>query len=214
MGSVMNIRKNSLVLLVTYLVVMLFPSILFAIFQNNSLLFIATTILGIAGIFFMFYLNYKLPFKNRLEEKSSSMTSILLLGVVGTFLALIIQKVSMFAEVYLLHQSAVSENTSQIMTIVSHYPYYLIYVTIAAPVMEEFIFRKVFFGNIATFINPISAVLISSILFSIAHADGHYLTYACLGIVLSFIYYKAHDIKAPIITHILMNLLIVALQLK
>ncbi|EJF00174.1 CPBP family intramembrane glutamic endopeptidase [Liquorilactobacillus mali] len=210
----MDIRKNSLALLITYLVVMLFPNIFFTVIKSNPLLFIATSIMGTAGIFFMFYLNRKFPFKNNIESKQTSLTSVLLLGLLGTILVFVIQKVTMLAEIYLLHQSAVSENTSQIMTIIAHYPYYLIYVIVAAPVMEEFIFRKVFFGNLSTFINPMGAALFSSVLFSIAHADEHYLTYACLGLVLSFIYYKAHDIKAPIIAHILMNLFVVVLQLK
>ncbi|MDN2452726.1 type II CAAX endopeptidase family protein [Lactobacillus sp. UCMA15818] len=210
----MNIRKNSFALLVTYLVVMLFPNLFFTVSKSNLLLFITTSIVGTAGIFCMFYLNQKFPFANHIDSKKSSLTSVLLLGILGTILAFLVQKVTMLAEIYFLHQPAVSENTSQIMTIIAHYPYYLIYVIVAAPVMEEFIFRKVFFGNLSTFINPMGAALFSSILFSIAHADGHYLTYACLGLVLSFVYYKAHNIKAPIITHILMNLLVVALQLK
>ncbi|KRM90429.1 CAAX family protease [Liquorilactobacillus cacaonum DSM 21116] len=214
MEPLMNIRRNSLFLLLTYLIVMLFSSSLFSIIKDSMLSFTSVIFVSIFGAFLMFFINKKVPFENYIELGNKSLKKSLLYGIFGVALVFVVQELTLLVDTYLLHQSTFSENTNQILTILTHYPYYLLYVIIAAPIMEEFIFRKVFFGNLSTIIKPGGAAIFSSILFSVAHADGHYLTYSCLGLTLSYIYYKSHDIKAPIITHSLMNLIIILTQIK
>lgn len=75
--------------------------------------------------------------------------------------------------------------------------------------MEEFVFRKALFANLSSVIDPIGAALASSLLFSFAHQDGHYLTYAGIGLVLCFLYAKTGRLRITILSHSLMNLLII-----
>lgn len=65
----MEIKKNSFGLLLTYATVMLFPSILFLIVKNNTLLFYATLCCSLLGVATMFYLNKKMPTKTTWKRK-------------------------------------------------------------------------------------------------------------------------------------------------
>ncbi|MCC7665779.1 CPBP family intramembrane glutamic endopeptidase [Liquorilactobacillus satsumensis] len=208
----MEIKKNSFGLLLTYATVMLFPSILFLIVKNNTLLFYATLCCSLLGVATMFHLNKKNAYKNNLEKKTTTVFSSLLWGIGGAIVALVLQHFSLIVETGILGQSVSSQNTAEALAIMRRYPFYLVYLVGAAPLMEEFVFRKVLFGNLGTLIPPIGAALISSILFSIAHADGHFLTYALLGLFFCYLYRKTGRLLTSMTAHILMNAIIIVLQ--
>ncbi|WP_368270601.1 lysostaphin resistance A-like protein [Ligilactobacillus salivarius] len=98
------------------------------------------------------------------------------------------------------------------LEIVHHYPYYILVPGITAPVMEELIFRKVLFGNFSRFIPFLPAALVSSLLFSLAHMDGHFLIYASIGLLFCYIYYRTGTIITSILSHIFLNLFIILLS--
>ncbi|KRL04852.1 CPBP family intramembrane glutamic endopeptidase [Liquorilactobacillus oeni] len=209
----MKVKENSLGLLSIYTFVMVIPGIIFSFFKNNTFLFYSTALLGFLGIVAMFILNNKFVYKNRFEnQKKKSALTCFLWGIAGTAIVLLLQRLTLFFEISFLFQTPDSQNTAQALAIIRNYPFYLVYLLIAAPIMEEFIFRKVLFGNLSTFINPLGAALIASMLFSIAHADGHFLTYAVIGLAFCCLYAKTGRLLTSMTAHILMNTVIIILQ--
>ncbi|KRM89296.1 CPBP family intramembrane glutamic endopeptidase [Liquorilactobacillus vini] len=210
----MTLKKNSLWLLIGYLVIVSLFSLISVFFKTSSMLYTLLSLTAVVGTLILLYFNYqKARYRNWLE-KSPRPWSISLLIVLGGLLAILVaQRVCLWIEANWLHQSIVSQNTAAMLTIISHYPIYLLYVVLAAPIMEELIFRKVLFGNLITMVSPMLAALISCLLFSIVHADGHYLTYTAIGAILCLIYYLTGRIQASMLTHVLMNLAIVLLNI-
>ena len=129
--------------------------------------------------------------------------------IFGTLALILWQWLSSYIERALLGQPSYSANTGYLLTVLTKYPYYLVNIVILAPIMEEFVFRKALFANLSSVIDPIGAALASSLLFSFAHQDGHYLTYAGIGLVLCFLYAKTGRLRITILAHSLMNLLII-----
>ncbi|WP_281164163.1 CPBP family intramembrane glutamic endopeptidase [Liquorilactobacillus sicerae] len=210
----MTLKKNSLWLLIGYLVIVSLFSLISVFFKTSSMLYTLLSLTAIIGVLILLYFNYKKArYRNWLEKSTRSWSISLLIALGGVLAVLVAQRGCLWIEVSWLHQSAVSQNTAAMLTIISHYPIYLLYVLLAAPIMEELIFRKVLFGNLITLISPRLAGLISCLLFTIVHADGHYLTYAAIGAILCFVYYLTGRIQASMLTHILMNLVIVCLNI-
>jgi membrane protease YdiL (CAAX protease family) len=94
------------------------------------------------------------------------------------------------------------------MTAMRQQPWLILAVTIAAPVMEEIVFRGAIFGGLSGTINPLWAALISSLLFSLLHQDGHLIIYAAIGLFLCWLYRKTGSLYTTIISHAGMNLLV------
>lgn len=138
---------------------------------------------------------------------------ILVWGVAGVFIALFVQNFASIIEVVVLNSPMESENTQQIMQIVTSYPVFLILAGIAGPIMEEFVFRKAIFGMLIDKIGGIGAAVVSSLLFAFIHFDGLLLVYSSMGFVFAWLYYKTKNIWTPIIAHCLMNVMAVVLNL-
>lgn len=80
---------------------------------------------------------------------------------------------------------------------------------IAAPIMEEIVFRG---GIIGFWLEkfPIAAIALSSILFGLVHGPTNiisFLIYGLMGLILSFAYYKTKRIEVSISIHFLNNIL-------
>lgn len=83
---------------------------------------------------------------------------------------------------------------------------FIIFGVILAPVMEELIFRGGIYRVVKRDCSFITASIISSLLFGIAHANPVWSTYAfVLGMVLCAVYEKYHSITANIILHLSFN---------
>ncbi|WP_340851579.1 type II CAAX endopeptidase family protein [Ligilactobacillus salivarius] len=205
-------QRNSIPLLLTYISYQILLAI-FNIFYNQSHNFyLLETIIGILCMLVIVYLNHRFSFKNKLEHKTIKLKSILLWSILGMVGALIIQIGLSRIESELFHFSSYSANTNLLLEIVHHYPYYILIPGITAPVMEELIFRKVLFGNFSRFIPFLPAALVSSLLFSLAHMDGHFLIYASIGLLFCYIYYRTGTIITSIFNHIFLNLFIILLS--
>ncbi|KRM95886.1 CAAX family protease [Liquorilactobacillus aquaticus DSM 21051] len=209
----MNLKNNSLLLTLTYLLTMFIPNVLLTFFKNNNLYYSSVTVCSLLGMSAMLFFNNKYPFNNFIAPKKSSLLTVIGWGIMGTIAALALQRISFFIETTFFQQSIVSQNTAETLTVLTHYPYYILFVVLAAPIMEELVFRKVLFGNLATLIGPVGSALVSSTLFSIAHQDGHFITYAVMGLIFCFIYTKTGKITASMLSHILLNLLIIVFSL-
>lgn len=79
---------------------------------------------------------------------------------------------------------------------------------IAAPIMEEIVFRGGIIGYLVEN-NALLAILISSFLFGIIHGTTNFISfgmYFFMGIILSVSYYKTKDLRVSISIHFLNNL--------
>ncbi|MCP0886373.1 CPBP family intramembrane metalloprotease [Ligilactobacillus sp. WILCCON 0076] len=207
----MALKRNSLFILIGYFFVMNISSLVSFYFAHSNFLYPSITIFNLIGCSIVVYLNIHFPYQNKLEEKPYSLNKsimAIILGIIGVFL---VQKGCLFIEVTFLNQTLTSNNTNILIETFKQYPYYALVITLTAPIMEELVFRKVLFGNLTVILPPIGAAILSSILFSLVHNDGHYLTYACMGLVFCYVYAKTKRISASMAVHIGMNILILLL---
>lgn len=205
--ELMAIEKNSLSILIGYLALMIAQMLAQKICWGTQMLYPVLTVIGLLGALIIWKLNQKYSYQNTIEEKRSNLKKIILWGLSGALLIILGQAVTLTLVHVLFHQSLISQNTNALITIFRHSPIYLLDIVITTPIVEELIFRKVFFGNLTYYFKPWIAAIISSFLFVIAHHDSHFLTYFIMGCIFEFIYYKAHDIRAAMIAHAGLNLI-------
>ncbi|TRZ42450.1 CPBP family intramembrane glutamic endopeptidase [Robertkochia solimangrovi] len=84
----------------------------------------------------------------------------------------------------------------------------IVFSLMVAPIIEEFLFRKSLIDLMIKSFNAKFTIIISAILFSIAHfnTDGNLLQIFLVGVILGFIYYVTKDIWIVIIIHSFINL--------
>lgn len=82
----------------------------------------------------------------------------------------------------------------------------MVVVILIAPIIEEIVFRGVMFRAIARSINTPTAVIVTALLFAIAHGDPVQIAYALvLGIVLAIVRSKSNRLFPCIALHIAFN---------
>lgn len=204
----MEIEKNSLSILIGYLILTVSQMIVQKFYWGNVILYPVLTIVGLIGALIIWKFNQKYSYLNKIDTKTTNFKKIFLWGITGTILVVIGQFITLNISHLLFHQSMMSQNTNALITIFHQSPIYFLDIVFATPIVEELIFRKVLFGNLIDYFNPWIAAIISSFLFGTAHHDGHFLTYFVMGCLFEFIYYVSHDIRASIIAHAGLNLTI------
>lgn len=81
-------------------------------------------------------------------------------------------------------------------------------VVILAPIVEELIFRGIIFNEVAKYKGGAFPVIISALLFGLAHGEPVQIVYAFIGgLVLGFVYSKTHSLPIVMFLHMLNNLL-------
>lgn len=84
----------------------------------------------------------------------------------------------------------------------------LIYVIIA-PLLEELIFRRLFFKALCTYVLAPAAGAASAVIFALYHGNAVQFIYAFIfGLVLSFVYWRSDDLLSPILLHAGANLIV------
>jgi uncharacterized protein len=82
-----------------------------------------------------------------------------------------------------------------------------ILMVIAAPVMEELIFRGIILDGLLKNYSPLKSILISSLLFGIVHLNPwQFVTALIIGIFSGWVYYKTRSLIPSIIIHASVNL--------
>lgn len=126
--------------------------------------------------------------------------------VIGSFLALFAQGIAGAIEMYVFNVDPGSENTRQLQQIAEAFPIFILVFTIIGPILEEIVFRQVIFGAFYQRFNFWIAVLLSSLLFGIVHAEmEHLLIYTAVGAVFAYLYVKTKRLIVPIIAHMATN---------
>lgn len=112
-----------------------------------------------------------------------------------------------------------SPNTERLMAIAKQMPVFIILISIVGPILEEYVFRKVFFGELYNVIKGprvvsfLIASIVSSLVFALAHNDFKFIPiYFGMGMVFSLAYVFTKRIAVPIGIHMLQNGLVVLIQ--
>jgi membrane protease YdiL (CAAX protease family) len=88
-------------------------------------------------------------------------------------------------------------------------PVQIVCVGVIIPIMEEYIFRGVIYKRMRRHATAKRAMISSAIFFGIYHGNSVQMIYAALcGLLLAYLYEKYGSIKAPILAHMLMNIVV------
>jgi len=200
-------RRQSLTILIVYFIIYALPSLLIAVFKHlGSQVFLIQTLDYLIGAVLLAWLATRLSTPNPIERHPRRWPIALLWGLIGFVLVVIVQFIVLQLDQWLGH-SVASTNTSTLLTVGHQYPFFFLAIFVGAPIMEEIVFRKVIFGNLSSLTGPLGAALISSVFFSFAHADGHLVLYALIGLCFCWLYHRTGRIQTSMLAHILMNAL-------
>ena len=213
----MSLKKYSFLSIFCYGLIFISPLILASIglVKSTSELITATAIMYILGavILAIFYFKQREPLAIESAVKKASVPKIVIYGLVGIFVALILQSIAVMLESILFGEATPSENTQNIIQMIMEAPAFILATTVAGPIMEEFVFRRSILGIISRYSNFWVGAVVSSLLFASAHNDGHLLIYFFLGFFFSLEYKATGRIWTSMITHVGMNTLVVLVQL-
>lgn len=213
----MSLKKYSFLSIFCYGLIFISPLILASIglVKSTSELITATAVMYILGavVIAIFYFKQREPLAIESAVKKASVPKIVIYGLVGIFVALLLQSIAVMLESVLFGEATPSENTQNIIQMIMEAPAFILATTIAGPIMEEFVFRRSILGIISRYSNFWVGAVISSLLFAFAHNDGHLLIYFFLGFFFSLEYKATGRIWTSMITHVGMNTLVVLVQL-
>ena len=213
----MSLKKYSFLSIFCYGLIFISPLILASIglVKSTSELITATAVMYILGavVLAIFYFKQREPLAIESAVKKASVPKIVIYGLVGIFVALLLQSIAVMLESVLFGEATPSENTQNIIQMIMEAPAFILATTIAGPIMEEFVFRRSILGIISRYSNFWVGAVISSLLFAFAHNDGHLLIYFFLGFFVSLEYKATGRIWTSMITHVGMNTLVVLVQL-
>lgn len=213
----MSLKKYSFLSIFCYGLIFISPLILASIglVKSTSELITATAVMYILGavILAIFYFKQREPLAIESAVKKASVPKIVIYGLVGIFVALILQSIAVMLESILFGEATPSENTQNIIQMIMEAPAFILATTVAGPITEEFVFRRSILGIISRYSNFWVGAVVSSLLFAFAHNDGHLLIYFFLGFFFSLEYKATGRIWTSMITHVGMNTLVVLVQL-
>lgn len=210
----MSIRKYALATIGLFAFVQLAPLLYVHFVSSQTVYILIATLLYIIGALGMiwFYRGAE-PVITEQAAKPLATPLIILIGLGFIIPSLLLQNVAFLIESQLFGAPVGSENTENIIQLILQNPAFIVATTIAGPIMEEFVFRRAILGWSAKKIGFIGGALLSSALFSLAHADGHFLVYFSLGLLFAGLYKWTGKVWTAMLTHCGMNALVVIAQL-
>ncbi|KAF0370451.1 CPBP family intramembrane metalloprotease [Pediococcus acidilactici] len=210
----MKISKSSLLTLITYLAIFLLPSVINLFVRLGASFIWVETIDYLVGAALLVVINLKNNEINQIETRRIPFFRAIAWGIIGTALVIVLQFVVSYVA-FILGQNPASANTATLVTLAKINPFFVLAITVGAPIMEELVFRKVLFGNLSTLFGMRSNLgltimaIISSLAFAFMHNDSHIFLYAAIGLLFCWLYHKTGRIQTSMIAHILMNGLVV-----
>lgn len=203
----MTLFRRNFNIILSYLIILIIPTIGARLFHWEAQIFLLLTLSDLLGAGWLLWLNHRRP-ANRLEAHPKPLKAVISWGIIGILLTLIVQVIAGIIDHLLFKGNTNSLNTLTLMTAMRQQPGLILAITLAAPIMEELVFRGALFGGLAQKINPYWAALISSLGFSLLHQDGHLIIYAAIGLCLCWLYRKTGSLYTTIISHAGMNFLV------
>ena len=166
----MSLKKYSFLSIFCYGLIFISPLILASIglVKSTSELITATAVMYILGavVLAIFYFKQREPLAIESAVKKASAPKIVIYGLVGIFVALILQSIAVMLESVLFCEATPSENTQNIIQMIMEAPAFILATTVAGPIMEEFVFRRSILGIISRYSNFWVGAVISSLLFA------------------------------------------------
>ena len=166
----MSLKKYSFLSIFCYGLIFISPLILASIglVKSTSELITATAVMYILGavVLAIFYFKQREPLAIESAVKKASVPKIVIYGLVGIFVALILQSIAVMLESVLFGEATPSENTQNIIQMIMEAPAFILATTVAGPIMEEFVFRRSILGIISRYSNFWVGAVISSLLFA------------------------------------------------
>ena len=127
--------------------------------------------------------------------------SIMFMMVAGSFVSLLISAVLnlFFGKGVMNPVAAMASDGTNIFV-------QILYFVILAPVIEEFIFRKILIDRLKPY-GEVMAIVVSALMFGLLHGNFSQMFYACgIGLVFGTIYIKTGRVQYSIICHMIINL--------
>ncbi len=139
--------------------------------------------------------------------KKSSLIYCFLAGIFGSVAGSIVVTVSQMGEVFEGYEAVATEVFSYDIIL------QLVVLGIAAPLVEELIYRGLIYQRLKGFMNVRQAFIISSLLFGLTHGNFIQAVYGfAMGLLLAYVYEKYKTLAAPILCHCGANLISVVLS--
>lgn len=172
---------------------------------NVSVLISMATMYLIA--FPLFYLLIRrIPKAEPVERRKWSMASlavVFLICMAAIYLGNIIGQLLMFLVGLITGHPMTNDLQDLIMNM--DLPVTFLFTVIVAPVMEELMYRKLLIDRVRQYGEGV-AVILSGILFGLAHGNFYQFFYAfALGAIFAYIYVKSGNIKYTIVFHMMIN---------
>ncbi|CAM3179162.1 CPBP family intramembrane glutamic endopeptidase [Sporolactobacillus spathodeae] len=143
----------------------------------------------------------------------ATLSESILWAILGIFALFALQSLAVFINTFLFHQPAASTHTKDVIQLTRYSPLFIFTVSIIGPILEEVVFRKIFFGGLRRKMPFILAAAISSIVFAVFHADlQHTLIYFVIGFFLCYVYQRTGRIWVTMMMHAGMNATVVAIN--
>lgn len=209
----MSLSKNTLWTSFFFLLALTSPIFFKAMSFSAHQITNLTAVMYILSAIILVFINQKTSKSQTLSKQPDKWSQVVLIGVSGIFISWFLQVVLSLIEIYLFNQPQGSQNTQEITQLIKSAPFFIIAVTIAGPIMEEFVFRFSLINFLNQKLNLWLSATISSVIFAVLHGDGHYLVYTGLGFFFFLLYKKTGSLLTSIITHAGMNTLVILAQL-
>ncbi|HCW7560175.1 TPA: CPBP family intramembrane metalloprotease [Staphylococcus aureus] len=167
------------------------------------------------------FINFKIKDPTRLESEVKEPNKYIIpWALFGFALVMVYQFIVSIVLTQIYGGQQVSPNTEKIIIIARKIPIFIFFVSIIGPLLEEYVFRKVIFGELFNAIKGsrivafIIATTVSSLIFALAHNDFKFIpVYFGMGVIFSLAYVWTKRIAVPIIIHMLQNGFVVIFQL-
>ncbi|MFD1393443.1 CPBP family intramembrane glutamic endopeptidase [Lacticaseibacillus jixianensis] len=196
----MSLQKHAVQILGLYLGVLLGSMLILHLWPGESGLW-ATTGLAVLGALIAWRCDRRLVVPNTIEAPGvASAQTRVVWGVSGVAIVLIVELLGTWLEAVLFRTAAptLTQATSALHSV----PFYALALVWALPVLEEYAFRRVIFGNLAGITSVFGAALISGLLFALATDPAHWLTGTLVGITYAYLYKQTGSVQTPLIAHI------------
>ncbi|WP_185523183.1 CPBP family intramembrane glutamic endopeptidase [Listeria booriae] len=180
---------------------MLYASSYWSVFSN------------VIAVIIVWLLLRKQPRSTKIEQGQPASASVSVIYAVLGFVALLIGQAIAISIMSMFGVGGASQNTEMLGEMARAVPIIVVFTSVLAPILEEIVFRKIIFGELASRLNIHVAAVISSLFFGLMHMELSYLlVYVVIGLMLCYMYTKTKRIAVPIAAHMLMNIIAMIIQ--
>ena len=164
--------------------------------SSNSVIITIITFIIFGYLFYRQYKKYNENYKNQIE-----FNNILILIILGFCL-------NVGFNIIVGGLNNIIHFTNNYDNVNSNVFVYLICTGILGPILEEILFRGIVYNKLKKFNKNMKSIVLASLIFAFFHQTLVQVIYAfCLSFILIYVYEKYKTIKAPIIVHIVSNVI-------